>query len=196
MVGLAIGSSLKSGYHPSNSEMLLAHLFNTSFMGVSGFVSVDKNGDRVGGYYGFLNFQTAKNNSLVLIGTYDGAEVQLIADPIFSDGTSNIPRDPVIPILFLKYNSGAVALVVFTILALVIFIISAIFVIATRNNRLIRRSSPTFLLVILTGLSLSVLSVLFWMGYPTPALCHLRVWFGFIGCALAYGFVPISTWYQ
>jgi len=190
MVAIALDSTLRQGMAPFGGS-LLANLYNTSFMGVSGPVSVDSNGDRVGGTYGVFNFQTSQNG-FVLVGVHAHHDVHMLADPIFSDGTKNIPRDYQRPILYLKYNSGAVALAVIAAVALVIYAISAVGVIIHRTNRLIRRSSPVFLLVILFGLSLNAISIFFWLDYPTPSYCHARVWFGFVGCAVAYGFVIFS----
>jgi len=189
----AFGSVIRSGLNPNlvtSRDAVLAALKNVSFTGLTGQISLDSIGNRVGGVVGLYNSQPIGDNgrlSQVLAASYANGQITFLIDPIFADGTRNPPKEPALPNRDLPYASGAAVLVVLVCIGLAAIVASIIVITAYQSNNLIRRSSPFFLTVILVGLAFALLSVFFWIGPPSPALCHLRVWFGFVGASLAYG---------
>jgi len=199
-VARAIDNVIKSGQNPlTNQTAILAALPRVSFTGLTGRVSVDAVGNRVGAYYGLYNLQPSETVpgrlNAVLVGRFRNNELEMIATPIFSDGTSNIPRDPTLPILVVPYASGAAAIAALASIGLVGLIATLIAVWVFHRNKLIHRSSPFFLQIIIVGLALALISIFFWIGTPTALECHLRVWLGFVGVALAYGYDPLHFLY-
>lgn len=172
----AAGNVVKAGLNPLNQTHLLSALYNTTFTGLTGRVSVDTNGDRVNGQFGLYNLQPNEDGTMrsVLVGVFKNNELQFVSPFIFPDGATIAPKDPE-EILFVPFNTGPVALVVLASLGLAGMIAAIITVAFLRHNKLIRRSSLFFLIVILCGLALTLVSIFFWLGTPTPMHCHLRV---------------------
>lgn len=174
-----------------NTTAFSQALVSTRFNGATGNVSFDENGDRVGMPYGVFNYLNRSSVfSLVQVGIWEGASVYINTSAIlFADGSNNFPLDTIpVPTSAVLFSWGGVAVI--TALAAVIIlllVITMIMVFVYRDNNLIYRSSPTFLGITLTGLLLTTVSIFFWFGDASTIKCHLRVWFGFVGFAIAYG---------
>jgi hypothetical protein len=187
-VARACNVVLRAGFDPaaaSARRRLHEALQSQQFEGVSGPISFDDNHDRIGARYGLFNFR-ASQGGLTSVGFYDDADgLVLTSSPIFYDGTTNVPSDRlVIPIISLLFSiPGAIAVIVASAVALVLVAaMTPTLLIVWRSNKLIVRSSPAFLATILAGLSIALVSIFFWFGTPTVVLCHLRLWFGIVGC--------------
>lgn len=196
-LALAAGRMFTAGSDPRTQRAdYLSFLRNTSFYGVSGPVSFDANQDRAGASYGVYNFISGLG-SVLLIGIFrDGIGLSLSAEPVFYDNTTVVPVDLVpLPLLAIEFrNAGAGIILALTVLVLAASTVSGVVVTVLRTSKLIYRSSPTFLAVFLFGIICSAVSIFFWFGRPTDALCHLRVWLGFLGAAIAYGALLAKNW--
>lgn len=200
----AVLQLVTSGANILDSAALNEAIKQIKFEGASGPVSFDSNQDRLGGSFAILNYQkqdTQSSGSLLTVGRwseFDGLSID--TSPMFFDGSSTVPSD--IEITAIK-SSSAPAIIVLMGSLIALFLIAVATPIALvkeyrLKNRLIIRSSPLFLSVILLGLALSVLGIFFWFGMPRPLLCHMRVWLPFLGCGIAYAALLIKNfhlWY-
>lgn len=186
----AIRISLDGGLNPLDHEVILRSLKKVSFDGATGRVEFDSNLNRRYGEYGVFNYRNAEGKAS-LIAKLDGHRDLVLtneANIVFSDGSSTIPDD--LEISEINFSSGGAIAILFLNSWLLGWIAGAtsiaLLIEYLRGNRLIMRSSPLFLSLILFGLTLALVSVDFWFGKPTPLHCNLRVWLAFMGCGIAY----------
>jgi hypothetical protein len=170
-------------------DQIVSALRFASFEGATGQIEFDSNQDRKGGEYGVYNYQDSPGQMVLVGNLKSGGEISIDSGKIlFADGTNNVPDDlAVSDISFTSIGAIAVIAVASVAIVLIALVSPALLLSQYRQrNRLILRSSPLFLGIILIGLTLALASVYFWFGTPTAAHCHLRVWLAFVGCATAY----------
>jgi ABC-type branched-subunit amino acid transport system substrate-binding protein len=128
---------------------------------------------------------------------------------IYGDNTTNVPVDrivTVLPVVGITYSSpGGGVIIAIAVIVLLCLLCTSIFLFYkstdeddTMAQDILRKSSPFFMGIILFGLALCVISIFFWFS-PANALvgaarCHLRVWFGFLGAAIAYSALLAKNW--
>jgi len=87
-----------------------------------------------------------------------------------------------------------IAFLVVTSVGILFTIITFILVIVYWNNPIIRTASPEFLLIMLVAISLGFVSVYFWLGKPTTALCILRFTFPSMVFVVMFSPLLAKTW--
>jgi hypothetical protein len=165
-------------------------LLSTKFEGLTGSISFNGDGDRENMPFGVYNFVPVTDGThLRLVGRWAGSLSMNASAITFADGTNTIPMDelPLPTTSFLYSWAGPGAIVGVAAFVLFFVFASIIGVVVLKDNKLIFRSSPLFLIIIAFGITLALISVFFWFGEASVAKCHLRLWFGFVGFALAYG---------
>lgn len=196
----ACGSLVRGGNELNaitSRRVLIEAIQSQSFTGVSGKIAFDENHDRKGASYGLYNFRPT-SGGLANVGVWEEQEgLDLSSTPIFFDGTANVPSDrKIVPLISIFFGSpGAVAVGTITAAALIIVCVATSVVLyLRRDHKVIVRSSPVFLAIIIVGLALALISIFFWFGSPTIASCHLRLWFGVVGSGVAYASVLAKNW--
>jgi ABC-type branched-subunit amino acid transport system substrate-binding protein len=171
-----------------------------SFSGVTGTVRFDKNLDRPSDYE-ILNCAPDTYEGGVTgsfwrtVGRWSG-----IANEVtFTDesklwwpngaGPANLPVDGLArERYYIRWDSAyAIVVAIITALLLALMIFTIVVIILRRDTPVMRHASVSFLITMVIGFMLLYVSQFFWFADPTPALCNLRVWFGFMGYVLAYG---------
>jgi hypothetical protein len=193
-IATAADAVLQKGLLPSNRTALRSELYRVDFEGASGRVRFDANGDRTGASYSIFNYNDAVGTPQVTATWVDGTGIARIAPYVFPDGTSTFPPDMIaLPIRTVSYLD-AIPLIIITAILMLIVLGTVAIVVRYWTNPLIRRSSPVFLLVIIFGVVLAMISNFMWFGDLSPEKCHLRVWLGFVGCAIAYSALLSKNW--
>lgn len=209
-MAIASGNALRGGRDPTvDRASILGNLRNISFEGASGPVQFDKFQDRVGGIYGIYNFRYWTANP-DFVGSWTNTTGVVFREPIiYGDNTTTVPVDKVVvvlPSMAIKYaTAGGGIISALAVLFLIIFIITGAYMYHKSLDEkdqvalgIVRKSSPFFMGIILLGLGLATISVFFWFstadGPSGSARCHLRVWFGFMGAAIAYSALLAKNW--
>jgi hypothetical protein len=177
-----------------NRELYLAVLKNVSFLGVSGYVSVDENGDRLAPF-DIVNFQ---HDQIVTIGsiTVDGQVSYLPHIQImYTGGTETKPLDlPIRPLVKISRSTliGMIAgSAVCTMLCLTLIIFTCYF----NQHPVIKASSSTFLILMLIGvicLAISVIPRTLETYCQSSVICISELWLVNIGYSLIIGTLLVS----
>jgi len=100
---------------------------------------------------------------------------------------------------FIAWDSGlAIATTVIIVIVVALNLLTLVFIWKFIDTPVVRFASPYFLATIIIGLANFWVSLFGWFGKPTKARCNVRIWFGFIGFAIAYSSLTAKTgrlWY-
>lgn len=125
-----------------------------------------------------------------------GYEIILSNDDIKWSYDTKYPEDGSIrKVTYITWDHPiAIVMVIFVgvILCCVSFTFATI--IKFRNTPVMVYSSPEFLLLSLSGLTLLAVSTLFWIDIPNEARCTSRAWVGFVGYAMVITPLVSKTW--
>ncbi|CAF0984126.1 unnamed protein product [Didymodactylos carnosus] len=179
-----------------NRSSYLSILKNISFSGVSGIVSVDRNGDRSPASFDILNFQ---NDSLVKIGSITGEGYLTSFNEtavIYMHGNRikplDLPSRPIIKISRWIMISMITGSIICTILSLFMIILTY----SLRQTPVFKASSPTFLILMLIGVGCLTLSVvprsLEGLFSTSTVVCILDLWLANISYTLIIGTLLIA----
>ncbi len=177
-----------------NRELFLETLKNVSFLGVSGNVSVDRNGDRLAPF-DIINFQ---GDQIVRIGsiTVDG-QVNYFPNItiLYTGGTEMKPLDLSIRPLIKISRSTLIGMIggstTCTILCLILICFTCYF----KRHPVIKASSPMFLILMLIGiisLSISVILRSLENSLQSSLFCISELWLANIGYFLIIGTLLVS----
>lgn len=178
-----------------NRELYLETLKNVSFIGVSGHVSVDQNGDRLAPF-SIVNFQ---GDQIVRIGSI-GIDGQVDYFPnmtiLYSGGTNQKPLDfpirPLIPISRPVIIAMIIGSITCTILCLALMVFTCYF----KKHRVIKASSAIFLILMLIGvisLSMSIIPRTLSNSIRSTFCCISDLWLANIGYFLIIGALLVSN---
>eukprot|EP01130_Rhizamoeba_saxonica_P019011 TRINITY_DN9732_c0_g1_i1.p1 TRINITY_DN9732_c0_g1~~TRINITY_DN9732_c0_g1_i1.p1 ORF type:complete len:871 (+),score=150.71 TRINITY_DN9732_c0_g1_i1:25-2637(+) len=92
--------------------------------------------------------------------------------------------------------SSTTGIVFLSIIGFFVFIqvITAINIWVRREWKIIKASTPAFLMITIFGVILCNVSALFWMGTPSVLFCNMRLWLFIIGFTIAYGAILIKNY--
>lgn len=211
----AITTVNNEGGNPRNGTALLSALRRTSFDGLSGSVSFDSSGDRIGSY-DWINFVGGQTIPAGRLSSSGGTTTLTNLNTIvWPGGSTDIPTSPIPREQYwLKWESaGGIILGTLAAAGLVFCVLCCIFLLWQRKSRVVYASGWPFLLAIMLGVALSYASVFPYIGRPHEWICVFRIWleplsYAFITVPLLvktlrlYHFwrqkdlkvVPISTW--
>ncbi|XP_031556783.1 gamma-aminobutyric acid type B receptor subunit 2-like isoform X2 [Actinia tenebrosa] len=181
--------------------LLKSILYSLSFNGMTGLVSFDGHGDRVGAQY-ILQFQDDK---MVTLGYYDAHQdkIVLYSNESFYWPDGHPPKDRVvIQYKLVVVNFGLfVFVVVLSCIGALVTVMFLIFNVHYRNERFVKMSSPRLNVLILLGCCLVYLvvplhgidsSMVF--QYYLDIVCQIEVWLMCIGFTMSYGTLFARTW--
>jgi hypothetical protein len=177
-----------------NRQLYLEVLKNVSFLGVSGHVSVDKNGDRLAPF-DIVNFQ---HDQIVKIGsiTVDG-QVSYLPDIkiMYTGGTETKPLDlPIRPLIKIS-RSILIGMIVGSTTCTLLCLALIVFTLYFHRHPVIKGSSSTFLILMLIGvisLAVSVIPRTVVSYRQSSALCISELWLANIGYSLIVGTLLVS----
>jgi hypothetical protein len=177
-----------------NRELFLETLKNVSFLGVSGHVSVDQNGDRLAPF-DIVNFQ---GDQIVRIGsiTVDG-QVNYLPNItiLYTGGTETKPFDfPIRPLIKIS-RSTVIGMIGGSITCTILCLILIIFTYYFNQHRVIKASSSTFLILMLIGvisLSTSIIPRTLENSRQSSLFCISELWLANIGYLLIIGALLVS----
>ncbi len=180
-----------------NRERFLAVLKNVTFLGVSGHVRVDENGDRLAPF-DIVNFQ---HDQIVKIGsiTVDGQVSYLPQINIMYTGnTETKPHDlPVRPLIKIS-RSILIGMTGGSVVCTMLCLISITFTCYFKQHPVVKASSATFLVLMLVGimsLAISVIPRTLETYRQSSALCISELWLANIGYSLVIGTLLVSNLY-
>eukprot|EP01097_Dermamoeba_algensis_P000371 TRINITY_DN112_c0_g1_i6.p1 TRINITY_DN112_c0_g1~~TRINITY_DN112_c0_g1_i6.p1 ORF type:complete len:855 (-),score=208.44 TRINITY_DN112_c0_g1_i6:239-2803(-) len=187
----AFGDLYEKGIPFDNSKELLKAIRRQSFMGVTGPVSYDENGERVGYLMDILHY--VKGRGYFSAGYIENStHFVFTEDIVWRDGTTNIPPDRAPPQD--KFISKGLVIFFFALASLLIVVAIIIMIITSTSKDVIvvQHSGFFFLMTILVG-ALIMISSVYVMGVDMQfvsretmdRLCMLQVWM------VGYGFVFI-----
>ncbi|KAI9152527.1 hypothetical protein H9P43_009319 [Blastocladiella emersonii ATCC 22665] len=152
-----------------NTSASLAE-FLVPFESMSGPVSYNSNGDRLG----LFQVQNLQDGRLVPIYSMDNTGTfRSLAPPVFPDGTNSAPPwRPRYELVAPQYaDSGVTAVLTACGVALFAVVVSAGILIRFRKARRVRHLGLPFLLVLCVGMAISLTTPFLMAGIPTPAKC-------------------------
>ncbi|KAJ3199683.1 hypothetical protein HDU67_002627, partial [Dinochytrium kinnereticum] len=169
-----------------STGLSVVDFINTTFMGASGLVSYDQNGDRIGGY----QIQNVVNGKLVNSLVIESNFTFTISQPLVFNGGSTVPPlDGVILTHEGITHSSPVGIAFLTLYAIgiigVVGIVASL--IAFRNSVVVKAMSLPFLLITSLGILLEYITVIAWIGQLGDMggwVCNLQSWAGWIGFSL------------
>ncbi|KAJ3079094.1 hypothetical protein HK102_004030, partial [Quaeritorhiza haematococci] len=173
---------------PGGSGMC-GSVFNFSVETPTGVLTLDRNGDRLGGYnIYYLNVSAPRpaNTSIDLtyqrFATWDITGMHVEKQTIlYTGGTTEKPPDSVIALLTpptISYPSPAFFLIILgSSVSILLILASAIAIIIFRNHPIVKASSPSFCLLILVGLMIAaVYPPVVILETPDRVKCVLEIW--------------------
>ncbi len=177
-----------------NRELFLETLKNVSFLGVSGNVSVDQNGDRLAPF-DIVNFQ---GDQIVRIGsiTVDG-QVNYFPNItiLYTGGTEMKPLDLSIRPLIKISRSTLIGMIGGSTTCTILCLILICFTWYFNKHCVIKASSPMFLILMLIGvisLSISVIPRSLENSRQSSLFCISELWLANIGYFLIIGTLLVS----
>lgn len=193
----ALMIQIDNNMNMTDHQTLLNTIQNTTYHGKTGIIQFDSNGNRLPNYE-LVNYY---NNTWHLYSTWISesatshvfTEIQPL---IFAGGKTEIPPDgPSYPKSYISYSSGlAIAFMVISVLIILVIVIGASVIYYYRDTARIRAASPLFLILMCVGLCLQSASVFGWIGYPTIAICNIRLWFSAVGFYFTMAALLAKTW--
>jgi len=177
-----------------NRELYLEVLKNITFLGVSGQVSVDMNGDRIAPF-DIVNFQ---HDQIVTIGKIaaDGQVSYLPNVQIMYTGSTTVkPLDLSIRPLVKISRSIIIGTIGGSIMCTILCVSLIVFTWYYNQHPVIKASSSTFLILMLMGvlcLATSVIARALESQRQTPLSCVSELWLTNIGYSLIIGTLLVS----
>jgi hypothetical protein len=177
-----------------NRELYLGVLKNVTFLGVSGRVSVDMNGDRIAPF-DIVNFQ---QDQIVTIGKIaaDGQVKYLPnAQIMYTGGTTTKPLDlPIRPLVKIS-RSIIIGTIGGSIMCTILCVSLIVFTCYYKQHPVIKASSSPFLILMLMGvlcLSTSVIARALESQHQSSLSCVGELWLTNIGYSLIIGTLLVS----
>ena len=182
---------------PGERQLFLQVLKNVTFNGVSGPVSVDKNGDRFAPF-DIINFD---GKQLRTIGQVNAAgDVQFTTDEktiLFMNGRNNKAPDRIIRGIYHLPSSTRIGMLVATIVCICIVFLAIWIVFYLRDTAIMKAASPPFIQLMLLGLLL-LLSAEFPRIYEneinSTRLCEADLFLTNLGYTLIVGSLLVKTY--
>ncbi|CAF0946657.1 unnamed protein product [Didymodactylos carnosus] len=180
-----------------NRELYLAVLKNVSFLGVSGRINVDENGDRQAPFE-IVNFQ---HGQIVHIGTItaDGV-VNYFSNVkvLYTGGVEEKPLDlPIRPIVKISF-SALIGMIGGSVICTLLCFALIVFTFYFNKHPVVKASSPTFLILMLIGvicLATSIIPRTLENYRQSSTLeCISELWFANIGYSLIIGTLLLKTY--
>jgi ABC-type branched-subunit amino acid transport system substrate-binding protein len=179
----------------NNREIFLATLKNVNFLGVSGYVSVDENGDRLAPF-DIVNFQ---HEQIVKVGsiTIDGQVSYLPQMRImYTGGTETKPLDmPIRPLIKISLST-LIGIIGGSITCTIFCLILIFFTCYFKQHPVIKASSSMFLVLMVIGtisLAVSVIPRTLESYRQSHVLCISELWLANIGYTLIIGTLLVSS---
>lgn len=179
----------------SYRKALFRAIQNTAFEGVSGYVTLDKQGDRNDVSYDVFNVVN-KSNEWVKVGSWSGSALKIEVEPTWSNGDKGRVNAPVSQqsAVERQFSSARVLGVLLGCSVLVFITVNLCLLYHFRSTFTIKCASPKFVVLINLGGALMCCSV--FVGYPpsAPYACSLEPILGHLGYSLVFGPLLVKTW--
>nr|XP_006811891.1 PREDICTED: gamma-aminobutyric acid type B receptor subunit 1-like [Saccoglossus kowalevskii] len=195
-----IGKNLSSfSYDVQTADIFYASLRDTRFMGISGVIQFDENGDRIGQV---LFRQVQSDGQVEIFGVYTLSEDLFELDNGWTS-VSDAPRDRINHVtVIIKTSPVVIDLAIILASCGIIFsILVMIFNIYNRKKRVIKMSSPNINNLICVGGGMAYASViLHGLGNNADsvkthdALCKISPWVFSLGFTIGFGALFAKTW--
>ena len=158
----------------------------TNFLGLTGNVTFDENGDRFA-IYDILNFYDSGDDAVFRnVGFTEGNE-RIYNEPIyFRDGSTN-PPDAAERVYVAYGDASGIAMVSLCCAGIVVTLLCTARILVGRNTPIIVYASPRFILLIMLGIVIGFCNVFVWTGEPTDGLCQARPWILVLNFVLIFG---------
>ncbi|KAI8998447.1 periplasmic binding protein-like I [Gaertneriomyces semiglobifer] len=199
MYALAFSKALHDGT-PFTSLTLSDFSFPNN-IGITGYLSLDANGDRVGAYeVQFFNSSSGIAGEFVKLATWDPASTFAESSSSFGGGFTAVPGQQMVYLGGVTTKPADTLQIIETleivrwgsglgILAIILCAISAVVLVglmgivgSARNNPIFKATSPLFLVFTLLGTLVGSVYPLTLIGVPTKAACIASAWL--VPCAL------------
>lgn len=172
---------------------LLIMMRNIKFYGYTGSVSF--NGiDRSNPVYDILQF----NGSVwITVGSYVAGDDKLsLTNSLLTWGTSSgsVPFSQVVPNFVSTDEPASIVVYLLAAIGILVSLVLIVYFYKHRHHRVVRKSSPTFCMLTLSGNIFIYLSLYLWSGPPSEGLCVTKFWFMLIGFALMMGNLLAPTY--
>ena len=191
-IGLALDRLIRRGEDVKDGDLLLKSILEeTDFVGLTGPISFDENGDRQA-IYDIVNVRDP-DLGWEVVGVAKGESgITIFEEITFSDGSNDIPSSA--ELIYVDWDDAeAVAMISLISLELFFVILSAIFVQIYRQTPIFHYSSPRFTWGVLFGVSIILCSVFVWTGYPSSASCQARPWIVMTGFVVIFGSLGVKA---
>ncbi|KAF9437966.1 hypothetical protein BGZ76_010336 [Entomortierella beljakovae] len=165
----------------------------TAYDGPSGPFHLDINGDRDGGYFMFYSMKHGIADNFA--SSLDGV-MEFIKPPFFKDGINKLPNDaPPDAIENPRWRAvPGLIMGIFSIIGIVLVVISAVIVIYFRDHPIIKAASPTFCICELLGISLLLVWCILHIGIPNKGVCYAESFVLPTGLTLLCGSLSIKSY--
>ncbi|XP_041350739.1 gamma-aminobutyric acid type B receptor subunit 2-like [Gigantopelta aegis] len=175
------------------AKLLFSNAMNTTFIGVRGSISFDKNGD-LNAMYMISRLQGGQKQ---MVGLYYSNKIEWLPDtPVIWKG-GVIPKDSVTTIKITRELSSSLYITICCLsgLGIVLTCVFLAFNIGYRKSRIVKMSSPNLNNVTMVG-CLILYSAVFWetKGTSTILACEAKLVSLTVGFSLAFGGLFAKTW--
>jgi hypothetical protein len=189
----AIRRVLEAGGIPTHGPTLLSALLGTDIEGLTGRITFDARGNRIGPY----DIKNWVNGVQEIPGRFETNRTLNLRNPIiWPDGTTNVPLSSLPRVQeWLKFSSVAgTILSILAGLGMLICILMLIAIFFQRRSKVFISATWEFLVLMLIGATLGFGSVFTWIGYPHPYICALRIWLPPMAFILILAPLLAKTW--
>lgn len=150
-------------------------------------------GDRVDPSMQVVQIQSAGDVVISTIGNYSNAGMKIDYSKLYFNG-NDIPISAITPRD--EDLSTPLGVITFSIaITLCIFVVLLAFIVYTyRDAPVVKRMSPTFCILILIGMVLSLVAIVLWSTKPDTITCILRIWAFVIGIGIIFANLLVKTY--
>ncbi|KAJ3220432.1 Metabotropic GABA-B receptor subtype 3A [Clydaea vesicula] len=185
-----------SSVNMTSPKISLANVKKVNFLGATGNVSFDKNGDPTAALYKIAQFTSRQSTSLHVICIIDGktgARMENVSQPNFFEDSTKIPSDSPDIFEINLSSTGNLIIFIYFCLSLAINLVSIIYLIIKKNAKAVKATSLFFLFWISIGLTMIWISIVFFINTYTDISCLLQQWVFWIAFGVVFSSLLVKV---
>lgn len=187
----ALDRLIRRGMDVRNGTDLLSSIQKeTNFVGLTGTVRLNANGDRIPSY-SIMNMQEP-NGNFVVVGWTNVEDFNITSDIIFCDGTTSVP-DSAVRVYVSYSDPEAIAMLTLCSIGILVTLVLTWIVMSYRSTPIMMYTSPRFMMGVSLGILIGFSNVFVWTGEPTDDNCAARPWMIVCNFVFVFGHLMIKS---